>query len=199
MKSCVGIDVVPLRRAGLGAAGHRPRAALPGPAGAAQDQARRVRLRPRVRRGAEQGRRRHRHRAGLEPLRRRQRRHAPGPRRAARRGPRHRDARPLRSTATSCGTSARPSGWSARPRGSASSPGGIDFVRRVVVDDELGIGAELEADMARHVESYQCEWAATLDDPARLARFVVVRQHRRARPDRSPASRSAASGSRRCR
>ena len=94
VKSCVGIDVVPLRRAGLRAAGHRPRAALPGPAGAAQDQAGRVGLRPRVRRGAEQGRRRHRHRAGLEPLRRRQRRHAPRARRAARRGPRHRDADP---------------------------------------------------------------------------------------------------------
>jgi nitrite reductase (NADH) large subunit len=52
-------------------------------------------------------------------------------------------------------------------------PGGIDFVRRVVIDDELGIGAELEADMARHVGSYECEWAATLDDPERLARFVT--------------------------
>jgi nitrite reductase (NADH) large subunit len=52
-------------------------------------------------------------------------------------------------------------------------PGGIDFVRRVVLDDELGIAAELEADMARHVATYQCEWAATLDDPERLARFVT--------------------------
>ncbi len=52
-------------------------------------------------------------------------------------------------------------------------PGGIDFVRRVVLHDELGIAADLEADMARHVESYQCEWAATLDDPERLARFVT--------------------------
>jgi nitrite reductase (NADH) large subunit len=50
-------------------------------------------------------------------------------------------------------------------------PGGVDFVRRVVLDDELGIGAELEADMARHVASYRCEWAQTLDDPVRLARF----------------------------
>jgi nitrite reductase (NADH) large subunit len=50
-------------------------------------------------------------------------------------------------------------------------PGGIAFVRRVVLDDELGIGAELEADMARHVASYRCEWAETLDDPVRLARF----------------------------
>jgi nitrite reductase (NADH) large subunit len=30
-------------------------------------------------------------------------------------------------------------------------PGGIGFVRRVVVADELGLGAELEADMERHV------------------------------------------------
>ena len=51
-------------------------------------------------------------------------------------------------------------------------PGGIDFVRRVVIDDELGIAAELEADMARHVATYECEWKATLDDPERLARFA---------------------------
>ena len=51
-------------------------------------------------------------------------------------------------------------------------PGGIDFVRRVVMDDELGIAAELEADMARHVATYECEWTATLGDPERLARFV---------------------------
>ena len=51
-------------------------------------------------------------------------------------------------------------------------PGGIDFVRRVVLDDALGLGAELEADMARHVASYECEWSATLDDPERLSRFV---------------------------
>jgi nitrite reductase (NADH) large subunit len=52
-------------------------------------------------------------------------------------------------------------------------PGGIEFVRRVVLDDELGIGADLDADMARHVEGYRCEWGATLDDPERLARFVT--------------------------
>jgi nitrite reductase (NADH) large subunit len=52
-----------------------------------------------------------------------------------------------------------------------SIDGGIDHVRRVVVDDSLGIGAELEEAMARHVERYRCEWADTLADPARLARF----------------------------
>ena len=39
------------------------------------------------------------------------------------------------------------------------------------MDDALGIGADLEADMARHVDAYECEWAATLDDAGRLERF----------------------------
>ncbi|HWJ60967.1 MAG TPA: hypothetical protein VNS19_03280, partial [Acidimicrobiales bacterium] len=51
--------------------------------------------------------------------------------------------------------------------------GGIDHVREVVVDDSLGLGAELEEAMAAHVEAYECEWAATLDRPDRLARFVT--------------------------
>ncbi len=51
--------------------------------------------------------------------------------------------------------------------------GGIDHVREVVVDDSLGLGAELERAMEAHVASYECEWAATLADPARRARFVT--------------------------
>lgn len=49
--------------------------------------------------------------------------------------------------------------------------GGIDHLRRVVVEDSLGLADELEADMARHVAAYRCEWAETLNDPARLRRF----------------------------
>ena len=49
--------------------------------------------------------------------------------------------------------------------------GGLDYLRRVVIDDELGICADLEADMARHVANYECEWKATLNDPDRMARF----------------------------
>jgi nitrite reductase (NADH) large subunit len=51
-------------------------------------------------------------------------------------------------------------------------PGGLDQVRRVVVDDALGIAADLEADMDRVVGAYRCEWAETLADPERLARFA---------------------------
>jgi nitrite reductase (NADH) large subunit len=54
----------------------------------------------------------------------------------------------------------------------ASLDGGLDRVREVVVDDALGLGAELEADMARHVDSYFDEWRATLEDPEKLRRFV---------------------------
>ncbi|MFV0523274.1 MAG: nitrite reductase large subunit NirB [Acidimicrobiales bacterium] len=50
--------------------------------------------------------------------------------------------------------------------------GGLDHVRDVIFDDVLGIGDELDADMARHVETYECEWTATLADPDRLAHFV---------------------------
>src|SRR5690606_15421355 len=50
--------------------------------------------------------------------------------------------------------------------------GGLDHLRAVIIDDSLGLGAELDAAMARHVASYQDEWRATLDDPQRLRRFV---------------------------
>jgi nitrite reductase (NADH) large subunit len=41
----------------------------------------------------------------------------------------------------------------------------------VILNDSLGIGHELEQEMARVVESYQCEWQTTLNDPHRLALF----------------------------
>src|SRR5262249_31941329 len=80
--------------------------------------------------------------------------------------------------------------------------GGIEYLRRVVVDDCLGIAAELEAAMAEHVATYECEWTATIRDPERVRRFrafvnddrsdpsiVMVPergQHRPARPDEKP-------------
>jgi nitrite reductase (NADH) large subunit len=54
----------------------------------------------------------------------------------------------------------------------AALDGGRDRVKAVVVDDELGLGAELEAEMARHVGSYFDEWKATIEDPEKLSRFV---------------------------
>lgn len=50
--------------------------------------------------------------------------------------------------------------------------GGLDGVRAVVMEDSLGIAADLDAAMAAHVENYTDEWRATLEDPDKLARFA---------------------------
>jgi nitrite reductase (NADH) large subunit len=49
--------------------------------------------------------------------------------------------------------------------------GGLDAIRAVIIEDSLGIGADLDAAMARHVENYEDEWKAVLEDPEKLARF----------------------------
>ncbi|MFC4062110.1 nitrite reductase large subunit NirB [Planomonospora corallina] len=49
---------------------------------------------------------------------------------------------------------------------------GLDYVKQVVLEDSLGICAELEAQMERHVAGYADEWRAVLEDPDRLRRFV---------------------------
>jgi len=53
-----------------------------------------------------------------------------------------------------------------------SLEGGIDYLREVLVEDRLGICAELDARMAAHVERYADEWKGVLDDPEKLQRFV---------------------------
>jgi nitrite reductase (NADH) large subunit len=49
--------------------------------------------------------------------------------------------------------------------------GGLDHLRDVIVHDSLGICADLEAAMQRHVGSYADEWKGVLEDPEKLARF----------------------------
>jgi nitrite reductase (NADH) large subunit len=49
--------------------------------------------------------------------------------------------------------------------------GGIDYVRKVICEDSLGIGAELESDMDRVRGNYACEWKVAIEDPATLKRF----------------------------
>src|SRR5205807_2926146 len=50
--------------------------------------------------------------------------------------------------------------------------GGLDHLRAVIVDDSLGICADLEAAMAAHVDNYSDEWRGVLEDPVKLARFT---------------------------
>ena len=49
---------------------------------------------------------------------------------------------------------------------------GLEYLRQVLVEDSLGIAADLDAGMARHVSDYRDEWAGVLADPDRLRRFV---------------------------
>ena len=53
-----------------------------------------------------------------------------------------------------------------------SLEGGLDHLKAVVCDDSLGVADDLESAMARHVDGYQDEWKAVLDDPEKLSRFV---------------------------
>ncbi|MCV7193064.1 nitrite reductase large subunit NirB [Mycolicibacterium brumae] len=50
--------------------------------------------------------------------------------------------------------------------------GGMDRLREVIVDDALGLNADFEEAVARHVDGYACEWKGVLEDPDKLARFV---------------------------
>lgn len=50
--------------------------------------------------------------------------------------------------------------------------GGLDHIKAVVCEDSLGIAADLDDAMARHVEGYSDEWAGVLADKEKLARFV---------------------------
>ena len=50
--------------------------------------------------------------------------------------------------------------------------GGLDHLREVVCNDSLGLAAEFEEAIDRHVEGYACEWKGVLEDPDKLSRFV---------------------------
>ncbi|MCI2958133.1 nitrite reductase large subunit NirB [Agromyces atrinae] len=50
--------------------------------------------------------------------------------------------------------------------------GGMDALRGVIIDDTLGIAADLDRAMAAHIGNYEDEWRATLDDPEKLKRFA---------------------------
>ena len=49
--------------------------------------------------------------------------------------------------------------------------GGLDYLKGVLIDDTLGLGAELEAQMQHVVDTCQCEWKTAVNDPATRQRF----------------------------
>jgi nitrite reductase (NADH) large subunit len=49
--------------------------------------------------------------------------------------------------------------------------GGLDYLKEVIIEDSLGICADLEAQMEHLVETYQCEWKTTIESPEKMKRF----------------------------
>jgi nitrite reductase (NADH) large subunit len=49
--------------------------------------------------------------------------------------------------------------------------GGMAYLKSVVIDDALGMNAQWEADMERHVATYECEWKAAIETPELRKRF----------------------------
>ncbi|WP_332821401.1 nitrite reductase large subunit NirB [Pseudomonas sp.] len=64
-----------------------------------------------------------------------------------------------------------------------SLDGGLDYLKEVIIDDSLGLGAELEAQMQLVIDRYECEWANALKDPEKLKRFRTFVNDERGDPD----------------
>jgi nitrite reductase (NADH) large subunit len=50
--------------------------------------------------------------------------------------------------------------------------GGLDYLKQVVIEDSLGICAQLESNMQDVIGTYQCEWKTALETPEHKRRFV---------------------------
>jgi len=50
--------------------------------------------------------------------------------------------------------------------------GGLEYLKSVIIDDKLGLAEELEKEMLNVVDTYQCEWKTTIDDPEKMKRFT---------------------------
>lgn len=49
--------------------------------------------------------------------------------------------------------------------------GGLEYLYDVIVNDSLGIAADLEKEMQGLIENYHCEWKKVVEDPALQAKF----------------------------
>ena len=53
-----------------------------------------------------------------------------------------------------------------------SLEGGIEYLQDVITQDKLGINEQLELDMAKAIDSFECEWTRALTDQQQLSRFA---------------------------
>lgn len=49
--------------------------------------------------------------------------------------------------------------------------GGLAYLQDVIINDSLGIAAEMETQMQSLIDTYACEWKRTIEDPEALKRF----------------------------
>ncbi|WP_298502428.1 nitrite reductase large subunit NirB [uncultured Maribacter sp.] len=49
--------------------------------------------------------------------------------------------------------------------------GGLDYLKEVIIDDKLGIVADLEQEMETLVNRFECEWTQAVNDPEKMKRF----------------------------
>jgi len=49
--------------------------------------------------------------------------------------------------------------------------GGIEYLKKVIIEDALGIADELESEMQGLVNKYECEWKQAIEDPNMSKRF----------------------------
>jgi len=64
-----------------------------------------------------------------------------------------------------------------------SLEGGLGYLKAVIIDDSLGLAAELESQMQHVVDTYECEWANAISDPEKLKRFRTFVNDARPDPD----------------
>lgn len=73
--------------------------------------------------------------------------------------------------------------------------GGLEYLQEVVMNDSLGLASQLEEEMQQVVNTYECEWKRTIEDPESVKRFshfvnseaadsnvVFVRERQQIRP-----------------
>jgi nitrite reductase (NAD(P)H) len=49
--------------------------------------------------------------------------------------------------------------------------GGVEKLKQIILDDALGICADLEAEMDALVDTYEDEWATAIKDPEKSKKF----------------------------
>lgn len=49
--------------------------------------------------------------------------------------------------------------------------GGLSYLKKVIIEDKLNIADELESEMVHVIDTYQCEWKTTVEDPDKVKRF----------------------------